>query len=160
MEKTLPRQTSGHRQCPKCGGEPYMAPSMLRRHDYQCYECLKAQCRQWRQTSKGKAYTRDYNREWARQNQDKIKARPSYQTKTAWTQAYRAANPEKYKARTAVGNALQSGKLVREPCVICGTTQRVQAHHDDYSKPLEVRWMCAPCHNTYHRLTDNSTILL
>lgn len=55
-------------------------------------------------------------------------------------------NPEKHAAHTAVRSALRSGKLVRQPCEKCGSTHRVHAHHDDYSKPLEVRWLCPEHH--------------
>jgi len=63
--------------------------------------------------------------------------------------AYRAENPEKYQARTAVGNAVRDGRLTREPCEICGDV-RVHGHHDDYSKPLEVRWLCPVHHKAAH----------
>ncbi len=61
---------------------------------------------------------------------------------------HRAKNPEKYRARTAVGNALRDGKIERMPCE-CGET-KVQAHHHDYSKPLEVTWLCVKCHWSHH----------
>jgi len=54
--------------------------------------------------------------------------------------------PEKYRARTAVSNAIRDGKLLREPCSGCGKTGRIHAHHDDYSKPLDVVWLCEMCH--------------
>jgi hypothetical protein len=43
------------------------------------------------------------------------------------------------------------GKLEPEPCEVCGDF--AQMHHDDYSKPLLVRWFCRPHHLTLHRLT-------
>jgi len=59
---------------------------------------------------------------------------------------------------TKVNNAVATGKLKRDDtCAICkqhfdnrygcGTI----AHHDDYSKPLDVRWLCRPCHMRYHQ---------
>lgn len=53
----------------------------------------------------------------------------------------RAKNPEKYKARSAVSNAIRDGRLHRGPCAVCGDTD-TQAHHADYSKPLDVVWYC------------------
>ena len=53
--------------------------------------------------------------------------------------------PEKDRARRAVKHAVKSGKLVKTPCELCGN-EKVVAHHDDYSKPLEVRWVCRHCH--------------
>lgn len=58
-------------------------------------------------------------------------------------------NPHKIKARWLVHGALETGKLVKSPCEKCGNT-KVQAHHDDYSKPLDVRWLCHPCHCKEH----------
>lgn len=64
--------------------------------------------------------------------------------------AWRQANPEKYKAQTAVGNAVRDGRLSREPCKTCGSTAYVHAHHQDYSKPLDVTWLCAAHHHRRH----------
>lgn len=58
--------------------------------------------------------------------------------------------PERVAARKAALAALKAGKLVRQPCEVCGTTEDVQAHHDDYSKPLVVRWLCRPDHRAHH----------
>ncbi len=59
-------------------------------------------------------------------------------------------NPEARKAHMIVHNAVRSGKLIRQPCSICGDTYRIHAHHKDYSKPLEVEWFCAKHHQRYH----------
>jgi hypothetical protein len=53
---------------------------------------------------------------------------------------YRKRYPEKSAARNAVNNAILAGKMQRGRCEVCG--QLGQAHHADYSKPLEVRWLC------------------
>lgn len=55
-------------------------------------------------------------------------------------------SPEKNRARRAVLRAVKSGKLVRQPCIHCGATENVEGHHHDYSKPLDVRWVCFRCH--------------
>lgn len=61
--------------------------------------------------------------------------------------------PIKAFAWDAVKRAIRSGSLVRQPCESCGTTQRVQAHHDDYNKPLAVRWLCFRHHREWHGQT-------
>jgi ribosomal protein S27AE len=66
-----------------------------------------------------------------------------------WARADRAANPEKWKARNAVNNAIRLGKLERQPCEVCGAP-KVQAHHEDYAKPLDVRWLCRTHHWQEH----------
>lgn len=58
---------------------------------------------------------------------------------------YRARYPEKIKARNAVNSALQTGKLKRLACEVCGV-ERVEAHHADYTRPLDVRWLCSTHH--------------
>tara|TARA_R100001244_G_scaffold121574_5_gene91200 strand:+ start:214 stop:633 length:420 start_codon:yes stop_codon:yes gene_type:complete len=63
---------------------------------------------------------------------------------------YLELHPERRSACGKVRRAILSGKLTKLPCEICGVTAPVQAHHDDYSKPLDVRWLCVKHHNEYH----------
>ena len=58
-------------------------------------------------------------------------------------------NKHKRKAHYAVSNALRDNRLTKKPCEKCGD-QDSQAHHDDYSKPLNVRWLCTKHHNEHH----------
>jgi ribosomal protein S27AE len=62
---------------------------------------------------------------------------------------YRELHPERNRARARVNYAIRTGKLVRQPCEICGDPKS-QAHHEDYSKPLEVRWLCDKHHKETH----------
>ena len=56
--------------------------------------------------------------------------------------------PHKYKARQAVSNAVRDGRLARPSrCSKCGDdSRRIEGHHEDYSKLLEVVWLCSLCH--------------
>lgn len=67
--------------------------------------------------------------------------------------------PEQAKAKQMVRRAIQTGALVRPAaCEICGLSPKPQrdgkssihGHHDDYSKPLVVRWLCHACHIKVH----------
>ena len=58
-------------------------------------------------------------------------------------------SPEKHLARHAVNNAIRDGRLTKSPCVICGNP-KVVGHHEDYSKPLDVIWLCYAHHSQYH----------
>lgn len=61
-------------------------------------------------------------------------------------------NKDKITARKAVQHALRSGKLVKKPCERCPRENwDVEAHHDDYSKPLQVKWLCNTHHKERHR---------
>lgn len=55
----------------------------------------------------------------------------------------------KIRAREKCAYAVLIGQIVKQPCE-CGAEQS-EAHHDDYSKPLDVRWLCKPCHGAAHR---------
>ncbi|MBX4188447.1 MAG: hypothetical protein KW793_04960 [Candidatus Doudnabacteria bacterium] len=60
-----------------------------------------------------------------------------------------ANNPEKKKAHYKVWYAVKVGKLLRKPCEVCGL-KKVHAHHEDYSRPLDVRWLCPSHHQLEH----------
>lgn len=68
--------------------------------------------------------------------------------------AYRRRNPEKIKAQNLLNYAIRKGELQRGRCEGCGTGVRVHAHHHDYSKPLEVRWLCYRCHKGAHPVSE------
>lgn len=64
---------------------------------------------------------------------------------------WQAENPEKVRAYRAVRRALASGHLTRGPCEVGGDCAgRIEAHHDDYSRPLAVRWLCRKHHEAHH----------
>lgn len=60
---------------------------------------------------------------------------------------YRERHPLKIAARNAVNNAVMSGRLKRGPCEVGeGCQGRIEAHHEDYEKQLDVRWLCVRHH--------------
>ena len=63
---------------------------------------------------------------------------------------YRKENPDKYHAHSILNSAIKSGRIKKEPCEKCGSTKFVHGHHYDYAKPLEVMWLCCPCHHIEH----------
>lgn len=58
--------------------------------------------------------------------------------------------PEKVKAHQIYKAAIRANRLVRQPCEVCGSTTKIHGHHDDYSKPLDVRWLCQSHHIEWH----------
>jgi hypothetical protein len=79
------------------------------------------------------------------------RARNGTPERLASLQASKDRYPEKHRARVAVHNAVARGTLKKEPCEVCGDV-RVQAHHEDYSKPLDVAWLCVRHHRPRHGL--------
>jgi hypothetical protein len=101
----------------------------------QCNTCHK----RYQGSERGQAVLREYS------------FTPKYKHLHARNREKRYERGERYKdqARWRVKSALRSGKLKRQPCEVCGA-KNSQAHHDDYSKPLEVRWLCPAHHGKEH----------
>jgi site-specific DNA-cytosine methylase len=58
---------------------------------------------------------------------------------------------ERKKAALKVYKALQAGRLTKpEKCETCGSSIKIEAHHSDYNKPLDVMWLCKKCHFEWH----------
>jgi len=63
------------------------------------------------------------------------------------------------RSQNLVEKAILRGEILPPPeCEECGASYRfkdgrrgIQAHHDDYSKPLDVRWLCQKCHHEWHK---------
>lgn len=93
---------------------------------------------------------------WAKRNKDKIReAKRAYRERhkqrlAESERAAKLAEPEKYKARYLVFNAKRAGKIPQLPCAVCGATNS-QAHHFDYSRPLDVIWLCRIHHAEVHK---------
>ena len=70
------------------------------------------------------------------------------------------SDEQKFKdaVRRLTASKIRQGVLVRMPCEMCGTEQDVQAHHDDYYKPLDVRWLCRTHHREHHDNEKNKEL--
>lgn len=69
-------------------------------------------------------------------------------------------NRFKHYARRKVKIAIEKGELVRPSlCEICKCEGNIQAHHHDYSKPLDVLWVCISCHENIHHLNEGNISL-
>lgn len=75
--------------------------------------------------------------------------------KAAYNREWRKSNPlsaeqkRRDNCRSYTNIYIRRGKLIPEPCEVC-QADKVEAHHDDYDKPLSVRWLCRPCHLAHH----------
>lgn len=77
-------------------------------------------------------YCKDCHAEWMRNNRPKHNELSNNQRLKANTRAY-------------LNVYVKRGKIVKSPCAKCGEL-KVEAHHEDYAKPLEVIWLCRACH--------------
>jgi len=71
-------------------------------------------------------------------------------------EAYIKREPKKRKAHNAVNNALRDGKMTKKPCEVCGSSYKPHAHHDDYDKVYDVRWLCNEHHREWHRINGEA----
>src|SRR3990167_1622994 len=70
---------------------------------------------------------------------------------------YERQHPERIAAHRAVKAALEAGRLAKPIfCPRCFRRKPVEAHHDDYRKPLKVRWLCRACHTHVHYKTQKN----
>lgn len=93
-----------------------------------------------------KEHNREYYREWYKKN-GRARADNYAEAIIQWDKDH----PEAYSAKRKVYYAVKTGKLIKpKKCSKCGIEVRLSAHHEDYSKPLEVLWLCSSCHKLEH----------
>lgn len=90
---------------------------------------------------------------YQKQKEEYNKSKRGRELNSKRSRKYRENNPLKSKARSLVRTALRNGSLIRpDKCSECNKECIPEAHHYDYSKPLEVEWLCKQCHeNTHHK---------
>lgn len=132
--------------------EFYTHPQMKDGRLNKCKSCCKSQVKQARIDDPQKFRQRDKQRNAL---PHRIQMREQYakthvplvnEIKRRWSKR----NPEKRAAHIAVSNAIRDGKLFPRTCEVCG--KKAQAHHDDYSNPLEVKWLCPKHHKAADRI--------
>lgn len=139
----------------------YKHPQMADGYLNKCKKCVKSRVNKHRDKNITKA--RAYDRE--RYHNDPERKKATRETFARWakenpegptiaSREWRKRNPEKYRAQNTVNNAIRNGKFERKGCVVCG--EKAHAHHEDYSKPLEVVWLCPKHHSDYHMKNRNT----
>ncbi len=102
-------------------------------------------------------YTQEYvkrNREKKRLwNREYFKRHPKYVYKK--TVQWRANHKTAYKSYQLVQTAIRNGSLQKQVCVNCDEI-KVQAHHENYNKPLDVTWLCHNHHMQHHYMIERS----
>lgn len=130
--RTRPQVPEGHKYCPRCKRVlPLHAfAGNARRHDGKqtyCREC-------WSSMQRGRYAGRSTEARAAEIDRKVLAHR---------------REPLKHRARLYVSLALYFGDLRRGPCEVCGV-KTVQGHHNDYHRPLAVRWLCKRHHDALH----------
>ena len=138
------------RTCTSCGISKNPSLFYKRKSDGDalhtaCKECLKAKARANRNAKLDiyRAYDRDRNKSPERKEQTE---RKTERKNVKW----RVEQRHKCKAHRLMWRAIKLGELVKQPCERCGSLD-VEGHHEDYSKPLEIKWLCIEHHNERHR---------
>ncbi len=133
---------------------PGMKDGRLRR----CKSCVKSAVRANRASrlEQYRAYDRARNMrpdrvrmrdEYARTEVGRIVAQAA---KAKWS----SDHPDRRRAQNALNNAVRDGRVEKMPCVVCG--KKAHAHHEDYSLPLDVIWLCPRHHKARHKELDSA----
>ena len=149
--------------CICCGEEKpldeyYTHPRMTDGHLNKCKECVKA----YQRTRRIRLLETDPNwvrreaqrcREKARREYRAIRHTSAYQERMRQARAdWEKRNPDKRSANHLVRSAIRNGTLVKpNQCELCGAGPPIHGHHEDYSEPLIVVWVCVKCHGELHR---------
>ena len=129
-----------------------------------CKDCHKKAARKNR--AKNIEYYRDYDKNRF-QNDPRVRERHKrYQKTEAGKESmsksrkkWMGQNPEKRAAHVILGNRIRDGKIAKpDVCEDCGDRGRLEGHHRDYSKPLDVEWLCRKCHVNRHKQHDRQII--
>lgn len=136
--------------------EFYKHAAMSDGHLNKCIPCVKSRVSKHREANLETIREYDKNRS---KEPHRVQARKAYaQTDTGKLvkkksmDAYRKRHPMAYAAHIVTRNAVRDGKLIPASCCsVCSSTEKIEGHHDDYTKPLDVRWLCERCHKSWHR---------
>lgn len=106
----------------------------------QCKKCHYETCIKTKDPDNARRISRECQRRFRQTNPEKYRERRRLQS-------LNEPKNERTKARQKLNNAVISGRIIRPTnCSQCGKLRKITAHHDDYSKPFEVRWLCLECH--------------
>lgn len=143
--------------CKKCGAPFEQTPSQVRKQHVRCPSCIREynieyRARRVAQGLSAHAQTPERRAESIKKYYKTHRAEIAAKFRERW---YDPANSMKNAAQRKARDAIYSGNLARQPCEVCGAA-KVHAHHDDYSKPLDVRWLCFKHHMQHHAALKKS----
>lgn len=137
------------KNCIKCGSQKpisefYTHPAMADGTLNKCKQCARADAMANREKNIYRIRAYDL---------DRAKSPKRAALRVAVTRDWRSRDKRRAAAHTAVARAIRNGDLVKCGCARCGSVKAI-AHHEDYDKPLEVVWLCQPCHKARHKEID------
>jgi hypothetical protein len=112
-------------------------------HLNKCKSCTKKDVANNREQKIDKY--REYDIERSRSEKRKKNA-------SAANEKYISKYPERIAANKALRKAVQVGEIQKTPCIICGN-EKSYGHHHDYSRPLDVNWLCQAHHKAAHKIS-------
>lgn len=152
------------KSCSKCGKLQPLSFFIFRNDSRKlrndCKSCTRKRSRKWMlcNSERSRKNIRDWQkrnpiqaRAWSKANPEKVK-----ETGRKMKRIY----PEKNRSRNTLYRWVLKGSIIRPTiCSKCGKGGRIEGHHRDYSKPLEVSWLCNQCHADHHRASREAKIL-
>lgn len=142
----LSERTKMLKTCPKCkvvkeSLEFYKNRSRRDGFTWGCKDCCQENQRKYRQTKAGKEVHQ-------RGSQKYSKTEGGRGVHQKARQKHHLLHPEQKEAHSIVREAIRLGKITRPfLCELCFKKCKPEGHHEDYSKPLDVDWLCAECHS-------------
>lgn len=138
----------------KCIDNFYSHPKMADGHLNKCIECTKKDTERYRKNNSEKVKLYDRYRGML---PHRVDARKKYRLTKVGKEAFKRASkkyiqqhPDRRAANVILGNTVRDKRIQKEPCEICNSIVNIHGHHEDYSKPLDVIWMCVQCHKDHH----------
>jgi hypothetical protein len=148
--------------CRKCKNEKPLAdycPSAVRKGDYICHACeriryferksaniehyrsqKKLQMRRLRESPDRQEKELQYSKKYRQTHKEQL---------AQYCSTYRKNNKQRQSAYLKIYRQLRTGNIQKQPCFVCGSLNS-HAHHEDYSKPLDVIWLCPKHHKRLH----------
>ena len=147
--------------CRECNVEKdlsefYKHDRMADGHLNKCKSCVKTRVHKHRDANIEKIKAFDKARSTL---PHRIQARKEYaqtiagkESKRKAMKAYFERFPMIRASHNLVSNAIRDGRMKRQfDCSVCESKEKIEAHHDDYTKPFDVRWLCEKCHKNWHK---------
>lgn len=140
---------AGEKRCSMCGetkplDEFHRSRGQKDGRHSRCKPCNKQAVAEWAQANPGRV-----------REKSRLKRERDPKAAKEWSRRSEARYPEKHRARRTLHEAVKRGRVVKpDSCEDCGQQfekRLLHGHHEDYSKPLDVNWLCYRCHGKRHR---------